>query len=452
MKVKQFGIVLLLLTATASVVRSQTSITPVAGKYVGATFPSTAANPGSGPPFYPSQIRQAYEVTSLAASGAGQTIAIIDAYDYPNALSTINTFSSEFGLPLMTSATFTQCNETGGTALPGTDPGGAPGSGSNWELEEAVDIEWAHALAPSAKIILYEASSSYNSDLYAAVNTARNNGAVSVVSISFGADEFDGENGNDSIFTTPPSRLAATPKKGVTFVASTGDTGATGAYPAFSPNVVAVGGTSLVLTSKDTYSSESAWSSGGGGTSTVEPKPFYQQTTGHGDALPTLTSRAIPDVSFVAGSDSPVWIYDSYNGGWWNVWGTSVAAPCWAGLIADADGIRSAEGFGTLDGPGQTLPALYTLPSSDFHDITTGNNGFPAGPGYDLATGLGTPIANTLVPDLANYQVVPEPSTAALLGIAAIIAIGRFMGRRRQPSSRPRHDQHPEHDQHRTDE
>ncbi len=281
-------------------------------------------------------------------------------------------------------------------------------------------------MAPNANIILYEAKSPTDANLFAAVNTAKNNTAVSVVSMSFGGSEFSGETGYDSTFTTPANRLAANPKQGVTFVASTGDSGAPGGYPAFSPNVVAVGGTSLYLTTSLSYSSESAWSDGGGGVSTQEPKPSYQQTSSHGSVLANAAGRTTPDVSFDANPSTGVYTYDSYNGGWFQIGGTSLSAPCWAGLIADANQLRVAAGHGTLDGPSQTLPALYSLPGSDFHDITTGNNGFAAGPGYDLATGLGTPVANTLVPDLAAYGVTSSPATISLGSIvnARIMAGG----------------------------
>ncbi|MGO9115610.1 MAG: autotransporter-associated beta strand repeat-containing protein [Thermoguttaceae bacterium] len=408
MRIQELGISLLLLAATASVVRSQTVVTgPIIVTRVAAPQPSDASGT-SNPPFTPGQIQQAYGLNLIqsggSASGAGQTIAIIDAYNYPNAASALNTFSSEFGLPQVNGAggpTFTVLNQSGGTSLPGTDPAGA--GNDNWEFEEALDIEWAHAMAPKANIILYECTDNSNANLFSAVTTAKNNAAVSVVSMSFDAGEFSGETSNDSTFTTPASKLAI--KQGVTFVASTGDGGAPGGYPAFSPNVVAVGGTSLYLTSSLSYSGESAWSDGGGGVSHYEPKPSYQQTPSHGSVLANASSRATPDVSFDADPNTGVYTYDPYNGGWFQIGGTSLSAPCWAGLIADADGIRSAAGNGTLDGPSQTLPALYNLPNTDFHDVTTGNNGYPAGPGYDLATGLGTPVANTLVPDLAAYGV-----------------------------------------------
>jgi autotransporter-associated beta strand protein len=439
MNIKKSLTSLLLLAAITSPAWSQVATPPII-----VWKPVTGAQPNNAngaAPFYPTQLEQAYGVSALQASGnnsgAGQTIAIIDAYNYPNALSTLNTFSSgyinggatsDWTLPSMSSTgsgpTFTQLNQSGGTTLPGTDPAGAGNPNGNWEDEEALDFEYVHAMAPKANIILYEANSDSNSDLYAAVNAARNNPAVSVVTMSWGGGESSGDTSTNSYFTTPGTKAAL--NKGVTFCASTGDSGQPGLYPAFSPNVVAVGGTSLYLNSNNSYSSETAWSwnstyswGGGGGISTVEAKPSYQ--TSYGTAHPSnilasTTARAIPDVAMVADPLTGVWVYDSYNASSGNGWfggygGTSLASPCFAGLVADADGIRAAAGNGTLDGATQTLPALYSL-SNDFHDITSGNidpNGnslYSAGTGYDLATGLGSPIANQLVPDLADWGVV----------------------------------------------
>ena len=196
----------------------------------------------------------------------------------------------------------------------------------------------------------------------------------------------------------------------MTFVASAGDTGGEVIYPSASPNVVSVGGTSLTLNSSNGYSSESAWSSGGGGTSSVESKPSYQTSYGtlNGGLLASTTKRATPDVALIADPTTGVIDYDPYNGGYYQIGGTSLSAPCWAGLIADVNGLRVANGHGTLDGPSQTLPALYSLPNSDFNEVTSGNNGvYSAGPGYNLCTGLGTPVANSLVFDLAAYGVAP---------------------------------------------
>jgi subtilase family serine protease len=276
-------------------------------------------------------------------------------------------------------------------------------------------------VAPKANIILYEAANP-DSDglghLETAVSTAKNNAAVSVVSMSYGSGEYSGEKSNDSLYTTPSARLVA--HSGVTFVASTGDSGAPGEYPAYSPNIVAVGGTSLTLNSNNSYATESAWSGGGGGISTQEPKPSYQ--TGLA-ALAGINYRATPDISMDSDPDTGVDVWDPYNGGMYQMGGTSLAAPCVAGLLAIADQLRVAAGKGTLDGPSQTLPTLYSLPGADFNDVTTGSNGYPAGVGYDEATGLGTPVANLLVPALAQLSTVPEPSTFALLGSGAVALV-----------------------------
>ena len=189
--------------------------------------------------------------------------------------------------------------------------------------------------------------------------------------------------------------------QGVTFVASSGDLGSPALYPGMSPDVLAVGGTTLTLNADNTYQGEVGWSSSGGGQSIYETEPAFQsgvQNTG---------MRTTPDVSFDADPMTGVQIYDSYmqTNPSFQVAGTSLASPCWAGLIAIANQGRVAAGGTTLDGPSQTLPALYSLPDADFHDITSGSNGgYTAGPGYDMVTGIGSPVANLLVPALAGYQ------------------------------------------------
>ena len=247
------------------------------------------------------------------------------------------------------------------------------------------------------------------------------------------------EQSYDAGFTTP----------GVTFLAASGDEGIYGDggeqvavnYPSASPNVVSVGGTSIVIDSNGDYpgtgtSGETAWGDGpdvrtingiegsgvdgggGGGLSDVETEPAYQS-----GVVPTSMdpdrARALPDVSMDSGSTQAYDVFtntlgassDSDNAvGWLGDAGTSAASPIWAGLIAIADQGRVLEGGTPLTGYSQTLPALYSLPSTDFHDITYGNNGDPAEPGYDLATGLGTPVANLLVPALAGYEISSQIS------------------------------------------
>jgi subtilase family serine protease len=363
----------------------------------------------------PQQIGTAYAFPGITpAAGTGQTIAIVDAYDDPDLLdssaadfasSDLAQFDQEYGLPSPPS--FEKLNEQGGAAgLPGTDPVGA-GTAGNWEEEEALDVEWTHAMAPGASIILVECNSSSSADLYQGAMTAASLPGVSVISMSWGCAEFNGETSFDGDFTTPAGH------QGVTFVASTGDDGSPGMYPAYSPNVVAVGGTSLTTLGDDAYGGETAWPDGGGGTSTIEPEPAFQGGA-QGSGM-----RTIPDISFDADPNTGVSVYDSYNdtsgqGPWEKIGGTSLGAPCWSALIATADQERVAEGGTTLDGPTQTLPALYSLADGDFHDITAGSNGaFSAGPGYDEVTGLGTPVADLVVSGLASYDIAPQLAMTA---------------------------------------
>jgi hypothetical protein len=362
----------------------------------------TAVSPASGA-YVPVEIRDAYGVEDIffngaTGTGAGQTIAIIDAYNDPDIITDANTFSSDYGLPTFNSGgpTLQVLSETGTTSLP---PNSSAGT---WDVEESLDVEWAHAIAPGANIILFEATTASNSDLDTAVDTAADTGGVSVVSMSYLSYETldyvvgGSETSTDSTYLTPAGH------QGVTFLAAAGDQGAPAlGYPAVSPNVVGVGGTSLLVGTDNSYLAESAWSGGGGGLSIEESQPSYQ--VGKVNGVSNYV-RASPDVSMDADPETGVLVIDSYDGGSFQVGGTSLATPLWAGLIAIADQGLALRGQSSLNGLTQTLPMLYALPSGDFHDITTGDNGFPAVTGYDLATGLGTPIANLLVPALAGYS------------------------------------------------
>jgi subtilase family serine protease len=339
----------------------------------------------------PTQIKQAYGFNQVAADGSGTTIAIVDAFDDPTIASDLQGFDAAFNLP---NPTFTKMNETGGSTLPAANRG--------WATEIALDVEWAHAIAPGANILLVEANSASFNDLLTAVQTAAAQPGVVAVSMSWGGGEFSSETSFDSVFQTPANHT------GVTFIASSGDSGAPASYPSASPNVLSVGGTTLNVDSSGNYLSESAWSGSGGGLSAVESQPAFQQ----GVVTQSSTQRATPDVAYDADPNTGFPVYDSFNNGtaapWEQVGGTSDAAPQWAGLIALADQERMANGLTPLDGPSQTLPMLYSLASTDFHDITTGSSrGSPsesAGSGYDLATGLGTPFANLLIADLAGQS------------------------------------------------
>jgi subtilisin-like proprotein convertase family protein len=363
--------------------------------------PDATSPPGSA--LIPAQVRHAYGFDqvvfgSATGDGSGQTIAIIDAYDYPTALTDVNAFSTEFGLPLFNGSggpTFARVAQDGTTNYPPTDPAGAGNPNGTWEGEDALDIEWAHATAPMANIILVEANDPSMTNLVQnAANWARSQPGVSVVSMSFSGNEFPGETSYDTYFTTPSGH------GGVTFFAASGDTGSPSGYPAYSPNIVAVGGTTLTLNGSD-YVSESGWSGSGGGVSSYENQPAYQ----NGVVSQSGTLRTNPDIAMDADPNTGVAVYDSWDtpgSPWSQVGGTSLATPIWAGLVAVVDQGRALESLPSLDGRTQALPTLYSLPATDFHDITSGNNGFAAGPGYDLVTGLGTPYANRLIYDLGG--------------------------------------------------
>lgn len=356
--------------------------------------------------FSPAQIRQAYGFDqisfmngSVAADGSGQTIAIIDAYNQPDIAGDLAAFDATYGIPAP--PVFTEVNEYGGASLPAASP--------SWGLEISLDVEWSHAIAPGANILLVEANSSSWADLLTAVNFARNQPGVSVVSMSFGGGEWSGESAFDPYFTTPAGHA------GISFIASSGDSGSTGApeVPSVSPNVLAVGGTQLFTDASGNYLGEVGWSGSGGGVSLYEPRPAYQNAV----VPQNISRRAVPDVSYDASPNSPFAVYDTtYYSGWIEVYGTSAGAPQWAALVAIADQGRALVEMPTLDGPTQLLPAIYSLPAADFHDVLGGNNGgYAAGPGYDLVTGRGSPLANAVVAALAGPAVAPANPTQTSL-------------------------------------
>jgi subtilase family serine protease len=279
--------------------------------------PSSVPAPGLAP-FTPAEIRHFYGLDTLSlggivGDGRGQTIAIIDAYSAPKLLNTTNlnfatsandlyTFDQQFGLPNPPS--FKKINQAGGTSLP-------TAYDSNWAIESSLDVEWAHVMAPAANIVLIEANSPSNGDLMtAAVSTARNYPGVVAVSMSWGESEFFGETSNDSLFTTPAGH------PGVTFLAAVGDAGAAATnYPAFSPNVVAVGGSQITTANANSdYGSETTWNDSygatGGAISIMEAKPDYQSAV-----TQSATMRTVPDVSFDAAVTTGVYVLDTSQPG-----------------------------------------------------------------------------------------------------------------------------------------
>jgi subtilase family serine protease len=360
--------------------------------------------------FAPAQLVHAYGFDQISFAGGtipgdgrGQTIAIVDSFDDPNITADLQTFNNRYGLnnPL---STFTKAT-----------PFGTPAANANWSMEMALDVEWSHAIAPAAHILLVEAASDSDIDILNAVDYAANyhdpvtGQGVAAVSMSWGFNEFAAETdaNHDGHFTGHP---------GVTFVGASGDSGKPPIWPATSPNVLAVGGTNLKLTATNDWSSEKGWGNGGwsfflggsgGGISKYESKPSYQS-----GVTQSSTKRTSPDVAYDADPATGVSVYDSMNGGWLTVGGTSAGAPQWSALMAIADQGRLLASKASL-GSGDTLAAVYGMPAANFHDITSGNNGYSAGPGYDLVTGRGTPRANLVVNYLVNTAVATSAAALA---------------------------------------
>lgn len=349
----------------------------VPGQGLRAPRPLVAGPPYAG--YYyetPGSIACIYQLTTAVSgcnpnaaltlpSGGAKAIAIVDAYDDPNAARDLAYFSAQFGLP---AANFQVVYASG------TKPLG----NSGWELEESLDIEWAHAMAPKAKIYLVEAASNSYSDLMTAVSKASSlvaGAGGGEVSMSWGGGEFSAEVNYDSYFTT----------SGVVYFASTGDAPGT-SFPSVSPNVVASGGTSLrrnPLTGA--FLGEAAWVDGGGGVSRYELRPSYQ-----GLIKPAVgAQRGIPDIAAVADPQTGVWVYDSGNGGWYLVGGTSVSSPVLAGIV------NLAGHFATSTNSELTTVYNNMSVSADFADIMTGfcgpYMGYSTAKGWDVCTGVGSP-------------------------------------------------------------
>jgi hypothetical protein len=285
---------------------------------------------------------------TVAGNGSGETIALIEAYHDPNLTSDLHVFDQANGL-----------------ADPSVSVVNLAGTQTNatWASEEMLDVEWAHAIAPGASILVVEAQSDSLPNLMTAVDIARNTPGVATVSMSWGFAESSSETANDSHFRTPAGH------QGITFVAASGDDGTIDGpdYPSSSPRVLAVGGTTLLTDDAGNYTGELAWSGSGGGYSRYESEPRYQES------VQSTGRRSAPDVAFDADPNTGVEVFEtppgSTTGSWLVVGGTSLGTPAWAAIIAIVDQGRALDGKGSLDGPTQTLPALYSLPSTDFHAV-----------------------------------------------------------------------------------
>ena len=393
----------------------------------------------------PAELTAAYGLTGIVFSttsgtnevgdGAGETIALIEMYHDPNLASDLHTFDQQYGLP---DPTLNVINQAGNQ----TDSG--------WGQEESLDVEWAHAIAPAASILVVEAAPGITEpqqfqNFMTAVQTASTSGTsaslnippVAVVSMSWGFSESPGETQYDSNFTTT----------GITYIAASGDSPGV-EYPAASPDVLAVGGTSLALSGSGGYGSETAWYDSGGGYSQYESEPAYQQT------VQASGQRSTPDVAFDGDPNTGVNVYftpaaqggfwqsNGSQGSWETVGGTSLGAPAWAGIVAIIDQGRVAVGQPNLTGATQTLPSLYSLAAGaasagDFHAVAASTTGTPwsgsggwggfggwgfgvnpitntptTGATANTQTGLGTPNGSSLIDGLAASTLttaLPSP-------------------------------------------
>jgi subtilase family serine protease len=386
-----------------------------AGMEMGAVTPNitTAENPrsmacvyGVGTA-YSGCVPSAGTAANLARGGWG-AIALVDAYDDPTAASDLAVFSSHWGLP---AANFKKvyANTSFGT-LEGLTAScsGIPANGNitGWDLEEALDIEWAHAMAPSAQIILVEACSNSNNDLFFAELVAAQEVKAAGggdISNSWGCQELicqtaGGQQNADNYFYRYYYDH-------ITYFASAGDAGAEVIYPSSSPWVISAGGTTVNRNSSLGFVSESCWAGSGGGFSSVEtwlsppnifagmgPWTDYQwRIFGSGN-------RSTPDMSFNADPNSGVWVYDTdEGGGWYIVGGTSVSSPALAGIVnASNNRLGMTPPGGGYYKPYE-LDLIYaqllsnTAYKVNFYDVTTGSNGHAAGVGYDQCTGVGSP-------------------------------------------------------------
>ena len=342
----------------------------------------------------PSQLQSAYNLaTASAADGTGQTVALVDAYDYPSAEADLAVYRSQYGLPPCTTANgcFEKVNESG-AASPLPQP--APPD-NDWTAEEALDMDMVSAICPNCRILLVEASSPTFGDLGPAVNAAVAAGAK-YVSNSYAGYQDPADNKFDTYYYDHP---------GVVVTAASGDSGYEVRYPAASPYVTAVGGTSLVAASNARGWSESVWSTSpaegaGSGCASFEPKPTWQTDTG-------CNNRTVADVSAVADPATGVAVYDSFNNeDGWNVFGgTSVATPIIASVYALA---------GTPV-PGSYPASFPYLQPGDLNDVTAGQTSTACSPayvcqaqaGYDGPTGLGTPNG------IAAFSGPPDTVTVA---------------------------------------
>jgi subtilase family serine protease len=370
-------------------------------------------------PYAPDQIRQAYDMVPVptdltnltkeqaASLGAGQTIYVLGVYYNPNTANDLATFNARFSLPTCTTKTLTSkdalplapADSTCSLVLANATTDGkltdtVPVFNSTWASESALDVQWAHAMAPLARIVLVSGVNSTLASILGDITLANKMGD-GVVSMSLGSPETFVSSNYESYFN----------KSNMTYVAATGDSGNTVNWPAVSPKVLAVGGTWLNYSNNTRV--ELAWSNSGGGVSSYIQKPSYQSRV-------NAKMRSVPDVSFNASPQSGQYVYvtqaNDKMGYWFSLYGTSASTPQWAGILAIANANRALVNKPPIGIPNTLLYSVYntsnSLYATDFYDIMSGTNGkcvtCTASVGYDTVTGLGSPNVNNLLTALSN--------------------------------------------------
>lgn len=360
---------------------------------------------GIGGTLSPSDLVKHYNLPSTL-NGAKQTIAIVDAPGSGNPATDLNIFSTYYNLPMCntTNPCFSHIDMSNGAAV---------SANNDWKYEISLDTQWAHAIAPASNIVLVTAKSSALADIMEAIQIAAAQPGVVAISMSFGAGEFNSE--TSAAFDGVLKTIQAS---GIVLLASSGDAGNNGTnqeWPAASPYVTSVGGTSIKSVGylPPSVASEIAWAFGGGGASLLEAIPSYQSTYLAGTKVIALdkTKRAIPDIAYNADPNySPVAVVVS--GGWWAIGGTSAGAPQWAAIVSLIAQQRTTKGESSM----QTLVKgnsagfngiIYQakLDSTSFFDITAGTDDTArtacalctAGKGYDAVTGLGVPNVTNML-------------------------------------------------------
>lgn len=333
--------------------------------------------------YTPNQIKKAYGLDKISFHGSNQKIAIVVAYGSKTILNDLSVFNKKFNL----------CETNLQISYPEGTPDKIRSEDIPWIKETTMDVEWSHALAPKAKILLVIAKSSTKNDLLEAIQYAVNNSA-DIISISWRYNEFKNEYKYNKYFNNTD----------ITYIASSGDNGPEVSWPSVHPNVLAVGGTTLNLTNKGKIiSNPTACFNSGGGISKYFYKPNYQNQL----INKSIHYRSVPDVSFFGDTSKGVSVYCSNSlidkKGWFELSGTSLGAPCWSAFMAivnEAHGTRIKN----------IHEKLYDIAKNDkthtnFYDIVEGNNGqFYTKNGYDCVTGLGSPHFNVILKSLLSKK------------------------------------------------